>query len=191
MRWTRDKVRARRLLRSSRPQEICQPLQQGFFCVRTCPVAASRKYFSAIHTSPHLNSPHTWSKNNIILHLLLMLCTAVKFCHQFHLCCWYRWQICLRCQRHRWQTMWLISGCRNLKVNLKAKIYIYVNSTIQRCHNKIFKIFLIKDFLICHRCQQHRWSTLSCEYLSEFSKKFETVLMGYSGAGGELILEKN
>jgi hypothetical protein len=50
---------ARRLLRSSRPQEICQPPQQGFFCVRTCPVAVSRKYFSAIHTSPHLNSPHT------------------------------------------------------------------------------------------------------------------------------------
>jgi hypothetical protein len=42
--------------------------------------------------------------------------------------------------------MELISGCRNLKVNLKAKIYIYVNSTIQRCPNKIFKIFLIKDF---------------------------------------------
>jgi hypothetical protein len=26
-----------------------------------------------------------------------------------------------------------ISGCRHLKVNLKAKIYIYVNSTTQRC----------------------------------------------------------
>jgi hypothetical protein len=31
-----------------------------------------------------------------------------------------------------------ISGCRHLKVNLKAKIYIYVNSTTQRCPNKIF-----------------------------------------------------
>jgi hypothetical protein len=31
-------------------------------------------------------------------------------------------------------------------VNLKAKIYIYVNSTIQGCSNKIIKIFLIKDF---------------------------------------------
>ncbi len=71
-------VNPRRLLRSSRPQEICQPPPRGFFCVRTCPVAASRKYFSAIHTSPHLNSRHTWSKNNIILHLLLVLCTAVN-----------------------------------------------------------------------------------------------------------------
>jgi hypothetical protein len=31
-------------------------------------------------------------------------------------------------------------------VNLKAKIYIYVNSTIQRCANKNIKIFLIEDF---------------------------------------------
>jgi hypothetical protein len=31
-------------------------------------------------------------------------------------------------------------------VNLKAKIYVYVNSTIQRCPNKIIKIFLIADF---------------------------------------------
>jgi hypothetical protein len=31
---------------------------------------------------------------------------------------------------------------------------------------------------------------LSCEYLHEFSKKFQTVLMEYSGAGGKLIHEK-
>jgi len=35
------------------------------------------------------------------------------------------------------------------------------------------------------------WCTLTCKYLREFSKKFETVLMGYSGAGGKLIHEKN
>jgi hypothetical protein len=38
---------------------------------------------------------------------------------------------------------------------------------------------------ICRRC------TLTCEYLREFSKKFETILMGYSEAGGKLIHEKN
>ncbi len=32
---------------------------------------------------------------------------------------------------------------------------------------------------------------MTCEYLREFSKKFETVLMEYSGAGGKLIYEKN
>ena len=35
------------------------------------------------------------------------------------------------------------------------------------------------------------WLILSCEYFREFSKKFETVLMGYSEAGGKLIDEKN
>jgi hypothetical protein len=33
--------------------------------------------------------------------------------------------------------------------------------------------------------------TLSCEYVREFSKKFETVLLEYSGIGGKLIHEKN
>jgi hypothetical protein len=42
--------------------------------------------------------------------------------------------------------MGLISGCKYLKVNLKAKIYLYANSTIQRCPKKIIKIFLIEDF---------------------------------------------
>jgi hypothetical protein len=32
---------------------------------------------------------------------------------------------------------------------------------------------------------------LSCEYLSDFWKKFKMVLMGYSGAGGKLIHKKN
>jgi hypothetical protein len=31
---------------------------------------------------------------------------------------------------------------------------------------------------------------LSCEYLREFSKKFETALLVYSGAWGKLIHEK-
>ncbi len=37
--------------------------------------------------------------------------------------------------------MGTISGCRHFKVNLKAKIYIYVNSTTQRCPNKIITNF--------------------------------------------------
>ncbi len=49
----------------------------------------------------------------------------------------------------------------------------------------------LEIFFICHRCQRHRWSTLSCEYLREFSKKFETVLIGHSGVGGKLIHKKN
>ncbi len=35
------------------------------------------------------------------------------------------------------------------------------------------------------RVSEGEW--LACEYFREFSKKFETVLMGYSVAGGKLI----
>jgi hypothetical protein len=35
------------------------------------------------------------------------------------------------------------------------------------------------------------WCPLSCEYLREFSKKFETALSIYSVAWGKLINEKN
>jgi hypothetical protein len=39
-----------------------------------------------------------------------------------------------------------ISDCLHLKVNLTEKIYLYVNSTTQRCPNKIIKTFLVEDF---------------------------------------------
>ncbi len=51
---------------------------------------------------------------------------------------------------------------------------------------KKFKNILIEDFLICHQCRWHRWCTLSCEYLREFSKRFDGILWG----GGELFHEK-
>ncbi len=110
---------------------------------------------------------------------------------------WHRYQRHRRQICHRWQTMRLISGWGYLTVNLKAKIYIYVNSTIQRCSDKIIKIFLIEDFFHLPPVSATpvantatRWSTLSCEYLRNFWKKFEMVLMEYSGAGGKLIHKK-
>ncbi len=39
-----------------------------------------------------------------------------------------------------------ISDCWNLKVNLKKKIYLYVNSTAQRCPKIILKTFQTEDF---------------------------------------------
>jgi hypothetical protein len=56
---------------------------------------------------------------------------------------------------------------------------------------EVKKKFRLKIILICHRCQRHQWCTLSCEYLRKFAKKFKTVLMRYSGAGGNLIYQKN
>ena len=66
-----------------------------------------------------------------------------QICHRYQ---GHRRQICHRCHWHWWQIVGTISGCRHLKVNLKAKIDIYVSSTIQRWPNKIIKIFLIEDF---------------------------------------------
>ncbi len=43
-----------------------------------------------------------------------------------------------------------ISDCLHLKKNLKERIYLYVNSTTQRCSNKIIKFFWLKIFSICH-----------------------------------------
>ncbi len=63
-----------------------------------------------------------------------------------------------------------ISDCLHLKWTWRKKI-IYGNSTTQRCPHKIFKPFLIEAFSVCHRCQRHRWCTLSCENLSELKKK--------------------
>jgi hypothetical protein len=80
----------------------------------------------------------------------------------------HRQQICQWCQRQWWQIMGTISDYSHLKVNLKEKIYSYVNSTNQRYPNKTIKTFLIKEFSICHRCQRHLWCTLSCEYLRVF-----------------------
>jgi hypothetical protein len=36
-----------------------------------------------------------------------------------------------------------------------------------------------------------KWCTLTCEYLREFAKKFEMILMGYFGAERKLIHEKS
>ncbi len=55
------------------------------------------------------------------------------------------WQICCWCQRHQLQIMGKILDCWHLKVNLKEKSYLYVDSTTQRC-KKIVKMFLIEDF---------------------------------------------
>ncbi len=103
----------------------------------------------------------------ILPQLQLVVLIQVASCHRYQR---HRRQICHQCERHRWQIIGTISGCRHLKVNLKAKINIYVNSTTQRCPNKTITIFLIKDFSICRRCQRHRWCTLSFEYLREFRK---------------------
>ncbi len=94
--------------------------------------------------------------------LPLVSATLVANCH------WY--------QRHRRQIMGTISSCRHLKVNLKAKIYLYVNSTTQRCPNKIIKSFPLEDFFHLSPISLLLTCTLSRDYLREFSKKMNGIL---------------
>jgi hypothetical protein len=68
----------RRLLRSSQPQEICQPPQQGFLSVHA--QLHLLGYILRLFT-PHITSHLILTPNcvnNIILHLLSVLCTAVN-----------------------------------------------------------------------------------------------------------------
>ena len=67
--------------------------------------------------------------------------------------------------------------------------FVYMLSLLSKgVPTKLLKFFWLKIFFIC---QRHRWSTLSCEYLRKFSKKFEMVLIGHSGVGGKLIHKIN
>jgi hypothetical protein len=59
------------------------------------------------------------------------------------------------------------------KVNLKAKIYIYVNSTTQRCSNKIIKNFLLEGFFHLPPVSL----TLVANLELRIFEKFETALM--------------
>ncbi len=47
--------------------------------------------------------------------------TPLAICHRYQR---HRRQICRRCQWHRWQIMGTISGCLDLKVSLKAKMFL-------------------------------------------------------------------
>ncbi len=68
-----------RLIRSSRPTEIFQPPQQGFFSVHA-QLQLLGNIFPAIHPTPHLTSTHLTPDyvNTMILHLVSVLYTAVN-----------------------------------------------------------------------------------------------------------------
>ncbi len=78
--------------------------------------------------------------------LLPVSTTPVANCH------WYQWhwrQICHRCKRHRCQIMGTISESWQLQMNLKEKVYLYVNSTTQRCPKEIIlkkETFMLEVF---------------------------------------------
>jgi hypothetical protein len=87
--------------------------------------------------------------------------------------------------------MGTITGYRHLKVNLKAKIYLYVNSSTQRCPNKIIKIFLIADFFFLPPVSTTPVVHFELRTSLRIFENFETALMVYSGVWGKLNHEKN
>ncbi len=90
-----------------------------------------------------------------------------------------------RCQRHRWQMEKIFKHL----LPLGSRINIYVNWCLQVHFN--YGGDKGNCWQICHRCRWHLWCTLNCEYLREFSKKFEMILVLLSGDWGKLIHEKN
>jgi hypothetical protein len=66
-------------------------------------------------------------------------------------------------------------------------MYLYVNSTSQKYPNKIIKIFMIKHFFYLPPVSTTPVVNLSGDYIPDFV----TALLGYSGAWGKLIQEKN
>ncbi len=110
-----------------------------------------------------------------------------------------------QCRWHLWQ-MEQIFNQKNFNYFVRRSLGRRVN---------IYKIFALKFTLrclhldivpiICHRCLWQRWkifrrcrwywwqfatSTLTCEYLREFSKNFEMTLLLFSWAWGKVIHEK-
>jgi hypothetical protein len=71
--------------------------------------------------------------------------------------------------------------CLHLEVNLKKKSYLYVNSTTQTKYLKLISLKLFSFAVVL----------LELRIFLRIFDKFETALMGYSGAWGKLIHEKS
>ncbi len=121
-------------------------------------------------------------------------------------------KVCHRCRWHQWQ-MEKIFNQKNFNNFVRSPLGSRGNIYINFCHqvHRCLQPDIVP--IICHRCQRHRWQicrrcrwyrwkichrcrwhwwwTLICEYLREFSKKFEMILLLLSGDWGKVIHEKN
>jgi hypothetical protein len=84
-----------------------------------------------------------------------------------------------------------ISGCRYHKVNLKAKIYIYVNSTTQRFPNNIIKIFLLEGFFHLPPVSLTPVANLELRISPRIFEKIRNVPNGIIRGGGNWFKKKN
>ncbi len=108
-------------------------------------------------------------------------------------------KVCHRCQRHRWQMaktfkqknfrnfVWTPLGCRvNIYINFCLQVHFKLSAAWYCCHclppASLTPVANLPPVSLTPaanlpppRCRWYRWCTLTCEYLREFSKKFETV----------------
>ncbi len=84
-----------------------------------------------------------------------------------------------------------ILGCRHLKVNLKVKIDMYVNSKTQRCPNKIIKTFLLEGFFHLPPVSLTPVANLKLRISPRIFEKIRNGPNGIIEAWGKLIQEKN
>ncbi len=111
------------------------------------------------------------------------------------------WTLHLKGQCHENFDLWFFSWLsfpQALEYTIKAVSNFFENSrrysqlkVHHRCHCQICRWCHWYRRQFCRWCRWYWCCTWLAEYLHEFSKKFEMVLMGYSGAGGKLIHEKN
>ncbi len=113
-----------RLERQSSPGHLSKFAEifasQGAPPVSMTPVANCRRYQRHRRQIYHRYQRH---RRQTLPPVSLVLLKRRQICRR---CQRRRWQICHRYQRHRWQIIRTISGCRHLKLNLKAKMYIRV-----------------------------------------------------------------
>ncbi len=107
--------------------------------------------------------------------------SQVKVHHRYQR---HRWQNCRRpvsmtpvANCHRYQQWEQYQAADTLKWTWRQKCIYMLSLLSKGVPTKLLKCFWLKIFFICHRCQRHQWSTLSCDYLREI--------------WGKLIHEKN
>ncbi len=96
-----------------------------------------------------------------------------------------------RCRWHRWQTMGAIIKLLTTSNELEKKIYLYANSTSQRCPKEIIKHFLIEDFFLLPPVSLTPVANLELQISPRIFKKLLNGPNGIFRGLGELIHEKN
>ncbi len=95
------------------------------------------------------------------------------------------------CHRRRWHRRQICRRCLKLKMTSKKNIYLYANSTTQRCPKEIRKVFLIKDFFHLPPVSTTPVVHLELRISPRIFEKIRNGMIGITRTLGKLIHEKN